>query len=215
MIDKLGFPSLSEQPRCLSRPVSSQNSHFTFQRDLFNFVFCWISSDVKCRKGNFCTALPFSHRLSKNQKGQKKKFLNKLAFECYVKFLLCCLCAWNRVLSRCPCPAFTGAATTPPVWGSRSSQMREFSASVEHVGGDSYCIFILSLWLCFRLKEGQLAAGIRAAARTTSNISKKVFNNPSLVMILFGEPLHSAAHHSYCHGCAFTALLHGDKHCVY
>lgn len=137
MIDRLRFPSLSEEPLCLSSPCLPRThiSHSSVTRTTFEFF-----SAVKY-EGNFYS--PTFHtvclkRLPRTDRGIK--FLNKLAFECYVKFLLCCLCALNRVLSRLPVSSVDQRSNTYGL-----QQMREFSASVEHVGVGSYCIFILSL----------------------------------------------------------------------
>lgn len=113
-------------------PVPSQNSHFTFQRNLNNFR---IFSAVKKKMTEISRALLSTLHVHADIRG-KIGFLNKLSIKCYVKLF---------------CAGFSHSAyvhcSTPTVCGSHSSQMREFTASVKHVGVCSYCICILSLLL--------------------------------------------------------------------
>lgn len=133
-------------------PMSSQNSLFH------------IPVRLKLTLAFLCCEIPdgflephFSHCTSKMTPVYRQEGSNSwIAFVCDVKFLLCCLCVTAQGALTLPVSSVHQRAATPTVCSRHSSQTRKRSASEEHVGVVSYCIFILSRWLYFICKEGSL-----------------------------------------------------------
>lgn len=151
-------------------PMSSENSHFTFQRDLNNF---WISLlwNTKEISGAPLFTLFVSWLLYIDR---GIKLLNKLAFECYVKFLLCCLCAFNRVSHTVPMSSVQQHSNTYSLQQTLVSDEGIFSLS--GTCGSRWLLYIhFKPLTAFQPKEGQLAVGTTACAKTTSNSNDKKF----------------------------------------